>query len=199
MYYVYCIENIVNGKLYIGKARNIKRRWSQHKSASNNLSITTIFYRALRKHGTANFKITTLDQDENEELCYKKEVEWILKLDSTNPDKGYNITAGGQGNSSMKLTKEQKKIRSEMSKLRYNSEVADRLRKAKGTEESKLNSSLASRGSGNGRAKLTNESVLEIRRLHETGSYTQLELGKMFNTPTVTINHVIRRYTWKHI
>lgn len=99
----------------------------------------------------------------------------------------------------MKLTEEQKKIRSEMSKLRYNSEVADRLRKAKGTEESRLNSSLASRGSGNGRAKLTSENVLEIRRLYETGSYTQPDLGKMFNTPTVTINHVIRRYTWKHI
>lgn len=95
MYYVYCIENVTNGKLYIGKAGNIKRRWSQHKSLSKNTSITTIFYRALRKYGTANFKIITLDQDENEELCYKKEVEWISKLDTTNPDKGYNITAGG--------------------------------------------------------------------------------------------------------
>ena len=199
MYYVYCIENIVNGKLYIGKAGNIKKRWSQHKTASKNSKTTNVFYRALRKYGTANFKITTLDQDEDENICYRKEIEWISKLHTTNRDKGYNRTLGGQGCKGLQLTEDQKKVRSDISKRNYNPEVTLRLREAKGTEEAKLNASLASRGSANGRAKLTNEDVLEIRRLYETGSYTQPDLGKMFNTPTVTINHVIRRYTWKHI
>ena len=122
MYYVYCIENIVNGKLYIGKAGNIKKRWSQHKTASKNSKTTNVFYRALRKYGTANFKITTLDQDEDENICYRKEIEWISKLHTTNRDKGYNRTLGGQGCKGLQLTEDQKKVRSDISKRNYNPE-----------------------------------------------------------------------------
>lgn len=47
--------------------------------------------------------------------------------------------------------------------------------------------------------QLTEEQVLEIRRLYETGEYKMTELGKMFNTSQGNIGHIIKRDRWKHI
>lgn len=56
-------------------------------------------------------------------------------------------------------------------------------------------------GSTNPNAKLTEEKVREIRRLWDekpAWGYQQ-ELARQFEVDDVTINHVIRRYSWKHV
>lgn len=195
MYFVYCITNLINNKIYIGKARNINQRWSQHKSCANKNKGNSVLYKAIRKYGIDNFTISILEELEDEETCYKKESEWIIKLNSTNREIGYNMGFGGEGNRGKYITEETRKKHSIRSKRNYSLEVAERLRKAKFTDEARKNSSLASIGSKNARAKLTEEIVIQIRNLYESKKYTQLELAALFNAPPTTINHVIKRYT----
>ena len=57
----------------------------------------------------------------------------------------------------------------------------------------------SSTGIDNGMRVLTEEQVLEMRRLYPTGDYTMKKLGKMFNTTLGNVSHIIKRERWKHI
>ena len=48
-------------------------------------------------------------------------------------------------------------------------------------------------------AKLTEDSVREIRKLYATGDYRQQELGEMFGVEQTVISCVVLRKTWKHV
>ncbi len=54
-------------------------------------------------------------------------------------------------------------------------------------------------GETNGQSKLTDEDVIEIRRLYATGEHTQRELGDRFGVDRATIGLIVRRETWKHV
>ena len=55
------------------------------------------------------------------------------------------------------------------------------------------------KGIKNGRAKLSENQVLEIRKLYKAGEYTKTALGKMFGVSDVHIGSIIRRELWNHI
>ena len=55
------------------------------------------------------------------------------------------------------------------------------------------------KGIKNGRAKLLEDQVLEIRRLYKTGDYSQRWLAKMFCVHQTIIGRIIRRELWTHI
>lgn len=55
------------------------------------------------------------------------------------------------------------------------------------------------RGEDNGLSKLTEVGVLEIRRLYETGKYTQKELGKMFGVNQSLISRIVLKKLWGYI
>ncbi len=55
-----------------------------------------------------------------------------------------------------------------------------------------------SRGEASGAAKLNNDTVLEIRAMHESGE-TLKALAKRFGVHRVTVGLVVRRRTWTHI
>lgn len=54
-------------------------------------------------------------------------------------------------------------------------------------------------GSKNGYSKLTEESVVEIRRLWKTGNFTQWALAHKFSVHQYCIWSVVHRKSWKHI
>lgn len=54
-------------------------------------------------------------------------------------------------------------------------------------------------GERHGQAKLTNQAVLEIRRLWESNACSKRELGKAFGVTVATIGNIVRRETWRHI
>lgn len=56
-----------------------------------------------------------------------------------------------------------------------------------------------SRGKGHCRAKLTENDVLEIRRLWAGRELSQQELGEVFGVSTSNIGGIVRRLTWTHI
>jgi group I intron endonuclease len=94
---IYLIENLVNGKVYIGKTvEKINRRWTNHKSMARKGS-PIYFYRALRKYGFENFDVRQIDLVYTEQEANEREKFWILFFHSHRPENGYNGTMGGDG------------------------------------------------------------------------------------------------------
>lgn len=54
------------------------------------------------------------------------------------------------------------------------------------------------KGEGVGTSKLTEQQVLEIRRLREEGM-TQIAIAKRFNVNQTLVGFIVRRVRWKHI
>ena len=106
---IYKIENLVNGKIYIGQSTNIKKRWATHRTRPfnpNSKQYDSLLYRAIRKYGLENFRFVVLEETLIEELD-NREKYWIEYYESHNKEKGYNLTDGGSSATFAILTKEQ--------------------------------------------------------------------------------------------
>lgn len=100
--YIYCIENLINHKKYIGYTKNdIKYRWQQHLSKTHRKEDHSIIHLAIDKYGVENFTIYSIKElyADNEdvllELLKKSEKECIKKYKTISPN-GYNILSGGE-------------------------------------------------------------------------------------------------------
>ena len=110
---IYKIENLINGKVYIGQSVNIKERWNEHKLINSRASKDALkkqkypLYLAFQKYGLENFLFEVLEECSLEELDTKEQF-YIKKynsyIDFPNSN-GYNLTLGGDG--TRKITEEQ--------------------------------------------------------------------------------------------
>lgn len=95
---IYCIENIITNKKYIGQSINIYQRWKNHKSDLNNHKHPNDYLQhSWDKYGCENFMFYILEYCEPSQLD-DMEVKYIQKFDATNETKGYNLNSGGLGN-----------------------------------------------------------------------------------------------------
>lgn len=81
---IYKIENLINGKIYIGQSIDIERRWKEHCSKNKSL-----IGKAITKFGQENFSFEILEECEKNSLN-KKEIFYIQKFNSLVPN-GYNV------------------------------------------------------------------------------------------------------------
>lgn len=96
---VYVIENLENGKKYIGQTTrlDLSERFREH-CGNSTTSVCPKLRNAIKKYGKDCFIIEPLwtsnicDQQELD----NKEIEMIEKYDTLNPN-GYNLTKGGMG------------------------------------------------------------------------------------------------------
>lgn len=92
MYTVYK-HTAPNGKVYIGiTKKNPEQRWNYGNGYRQNKH----FYRAILKYDWKNIKHEIVETGLTKEQACNKEIELIAKYDSTNPDKGYNNSTGGE-------------------------------------------------------------------------------------------------------
>ena len=110
MFYIYKITNTTNNKVYIGLTTiDVDTRWKNHIRASKRKN--NHLYISMRKYGVGAFKIEVIDETDDVAKLGELERKYIKECDSTNPDKGYNVTRGGErnqldGNPRAKLTVE---------------------------------------------------------------------------------------------
>lgn len=96
---IYKITNTINNKVYIGLTTcTLDYRWSRHITESKNINNTKHLYKAMRKYGIENFVIEEIDHTDDFKKLGILERCYISYYDSQNPDKGYNLTAGGESN-----------------------------------------------------------------------------------------------------
>tara|TARA_B110000977_G_scaffold201077_1_gene294009 strand:+ start:582 stop:1454 length:873 start_codon:yes stop_codon:yes gene_type:complete len=114
----YCLIS-PHGKMYIGKSVEYRKRMGSHrndaysKKKNGNWKENKYLYRALRKWGWDRFeKFLFQKHDETradiDDVLNKQEIALIAEFETfNNRDKGYNLTAGGEGTSGYKMTPEQ--------------------------------------------------------------------------------------------
>lgn len=91
---IYLIKNLINNKVYIGKAINIYSRIRQHinllnkKSLDENRHLINSWF----KYGRDNFQYIVLEYlEKDENLLKERELYWMNYYESINRDKGYNL------------------------------------------------------------------------------------------------------------
>ena len=118
--YVLYLHIAPNGKKYFGITRQeVNKRWLNGKGYKNNEHFT----RAINKYGWNNMQHVILaDKLLKEEACFFEQI-MIALYDTTNPNNGYNKSAGGEyGISGCKRTKEWNRKISEAKKGKYTGE-----------------------------------------------------------------------------
>ena len=98
---IYCIKNRINQKRYVGRTKDYYHaRLRGHYNDSVNKNSEFIIHDAIRKYGAENFLTCVLEENLDNTLLNDREVYWVSKLETfveDYPDKGYNMTRGGDG------------------------------------------------------------------------------------------------------
>lgn len=81
---IYCIENKLTGRKYVGQSVDIKRRYGDHKNKKSTLDI----HKDIKEYGSENFSMTVLERCDKE-LLDITENKWIKELNTITPN-GYN-------------------------------------------------------------------------------------------------------------
>jgi group I intron endonuclease len=118
---VYLITNKKNGKRYVGKARNARKRWQDHCARAEAGSPNAIHV-AIRKYGRNEFVVEVLEHCDDEISAFNAERAHIARLGTKR--RGYNMTDGGEGCSGYKHTAESLKKIGDVHRGRANTEKA---------------------------------------------------------------------------
>lgn len=134
-HYVYLTTNLVNNKKYVGKH-------STDKTIEDDtyLGSGVLISKAISKYGAKNFKREILHICSSEEEAFALEIKEIEERNAVESDMYYNLSAGGDGNSSGSITApgDFKKHPEIYNPRKYISEINKDFNKAKGRTYYKL-------------------------------------------------------------
>ena len=125
-YCVYIHENKINGKKYVGQTcQSTHRRWRDGDGYKDN----SYFYNAIQKYGWDNFEHEIVASNLTVEEANNFEALLIAKLDTMNPNNGYNLQSGGSNFTVSELTRQ--KIREAGMGRIVSDETRQKLRESK--------------------------------------------------------------------
>lgn len=220
---VYKVTNKINGKFYIGCSINIYNRWSCHKArkSKNGAEYTKPLYIAMREFGKENFEFEIIERCE-ESVLIEREKYWINKLNAL--EVGYNVKLEMETHNNVKLSlndivdirtrygnRERKKTVYKDYQDRINATGFHKIwnfatwKKVMPEVFTKENRDFhtyntAQVGNENGRAKLNEEDVYDIRKRRKNGE-TRKEVYEFYKDRLTfgSFNNVWYGGNWKHI
>ena len=130
--YIYKITNTVTNKIYIGKtSKTVEERFKGHLYAMSRYkdgldTTSSRLYASMCKYGPEKFVVSEVEFVNTLSQLNEREMYWITKLNTTNPDIGYNISSGGNGGALFKGHIHSEKTKLLMSK-RHRGRISNRL------------------------------------------------------------------------
>ena len=91
---IYCIQNVVNGKIYIGQTKEYRTRMKFHLRSFKKGTHCNPYLQRVFNRDSGLLSISIIETPDKS-LLNKREVFWINFFNSTNPKKGYNLSPGG--------------------------------------------------------------------------------------------------------
>jgi group I intron endonuclease len=142
--YIYKIENLVNGKIYIGQTtlNPIKRKTIHFHELRKEKHGNSHLQHSFNKYGESNFKFIVLNYATNKKTLNQLEINYIKQYNCLNDNNGYNFKSGGSnGKHSLqtreKMSESQKGLRTGEKNPMRSPEAREKLRKARtGTKHS---------------------------------------------------------------
>ena len=111
---IYCYENLVNGKKYIGQSQNLYKRYLDHEQGFQRAygkgtgRENKPLWLAIQKYGRENFRYYVIEFCDVTELD-EKEIFYIQELNSHISKSGYNLSLGGNTSRGVVHSKEARK------------------------------------------------------------------------------------------
>lgn len=202
---IYCIENMINGKKYIGQTKDIDRRKYEHlRELKGNHHYNKYLQNAFNKYGVNNFKFYIIEKCNIDNLD-EREMFYIKKYNTMDKTKGYNLRAGGHKPKLSETSKEKisqtRKKRIKEGKIipvghKWTDEQRERLSKAL-LKSYKNNPELKERLS-EAKATICIEKVKRIKML----LYMDMDINEIADITGVGINiisHLDQGTTFQHI
>jgi len=220
VYIIYCSAD---EKCYIGSTTRVYMRLYGHRAKlKKGLHVNPHLQAAYNKYGFETFAFLTVElwPGATPEQLLERENFYLLQIDreqlfniavpavlggpvgvKRSPEHIEAIRKANIGNSwakGMKHTDEWKAANS--ARLKGKAQSPEQIAAAKaGKEAAFAENPTIYQGERNGRAKMTEEMVREIRRLYATGQYSQTELSTRFGLHQTGISEIIRRKKWAHV
>ena len=143
---IYKITNTLNGKCYIGQAKDAQRRWQKHCSPKSGCKKIC---RAIQKYGKESFTFEVLFVCDPEVADINETIQ-IARHNSV--ENGYNICPQGGSRRGVKLSSETKKKLSDAKKNMSDEtkkKISDAMKGKSLSEEHKQRMSAAKKGENN--------------------------------------------------
>lgn len=191
---IYQIRNLINGKIYVGSAVNIKRRWGEHKKElRKNKHCNSYLQNAWNKYREENFIFEVLEKTEEKFLVEREQI-YLDKFCCYKEEFGYNICEKAGNSLGYRHSEKTKKILSEK-------RTGYRLAPFSEEHKKRLSESLkggktAHYAEDNYNHKLNWEQVKEIRELYNSGKFLQRELAEKYNISEGVIYKVVKNIAW---
>ena len=189
---IYKIENLINGKLYIGQTldRFIERYWNHLWKLNNQVHDNTYLQNAWNKYGIENFEFSilyVLQQDDNIDDLER------FYISQYNFDNLYNIQYGGQDHIMLGTHM------SDETKAKIGEANRKNMLGKKHSEDTKHNMSLARNGVTQwGRCLLSYEQAKEIKELLMNG-LTPKQVSDNLNIKYKIVNGIYSNDTYKSV
>jgi len=189
---IYGIKNLINDKIYIGKSKNIFKRWAVHKSELKRCvkkkDTNRFLWNAVKKYGLEKFEFIIIEElPIDEELFKIRELYWMDYFDSCNRDFGYNLRRDSKTN--MIVHEDTKKLLKELVKGSGNPNFGNTW----SDEQKKYMSELKKEGYKNG-TLLVNKEALKKGREETQKRYEENPQLKINMRKKVSENHNLYQY-----
>lgn len=200
---IYGIFNIEAGKVYIGSAVNISRRYREHlKKLRKGEHHSPHLQRAWNRDGPGAFMLKALRYVEREQLL-SAEQELIDFFQAAWDEAGYNICPSAGSSLGRKVSDE---TREKIAAAHRGKRLSDAHKAAIGAgsrgrkkpEETIKKMRAAQQGFGGGNAVLSADDVLRIRAMAANGAL-QKEIAAQFGVNRGYVSLIVTRRRWGHI
>lgn len=183
---IYIIKNTINNKVYVGSAKCLCSRVKDH--------LKRLKSNSHRNNYLQNHYNKYINSIYFEVLCFcdvhdliTKEQFYIDLYQCFVRSKGFNINPIANNMTGYKHSEETKEM------------WRNKRKGIKCSEETKINMSLAKKGSSHPCSLLNEKDVLEIRKnYNHKRNYSRI-MSEKYKVSWHTINYILKRKTWKHI